>query len=101
DPGRTRLEHDTDRLVKRVSIAALGLCALGVIVFGLTRGDWLGGLLNGLAIAMSLLPEEFSVVLAVFLALGAWRMSRQRVLTRRLPAIEALGAASVLCVDKT
>jgi Ca2+-transporting ATPase len=101
EPGRTRLQRDTDRLVKRVSIAALALCALGVVVFGVTRGDWLGGLLNGIAIAMSLLPEEFSVVLAVFLALGAWRMSRQRVLTRRLPAIEALGAASVLCVDKT
>ena len=50
---------------------------------------------------MSVLPEEFPVVLTVFLALGAWRISRQKVLTRRIPAVEALGAATVLCVDKT
>ena len=50
---------------------------------------------------MATLPEEFPVVLTVFLALGAWRISRSRVLTRRMPAIEMLGAATVLCVDKT
>ena len=51
--------------------------------------------------AMSILPEEFPVILTVFLALGAWRISRSHVLTRRMPAIETLGAATVLCVDKT
>jgi len=50
---------------------------------------------------VAILPEEFPVVLTVFLALGAWRISRSRVLTRRMPAIETLGAATVLCVDKT
>ena len=50
---------------------------------------------------MSILPEEFPVILTVFLALGAWRISRSRVLTRRMPVIETLGAATVLCVDKT
>jgi len=58
-------------------------------------------LLAGIAMAMSLLPEEFPVVLTIFLALGAWRISRSRVLTRRMPVIEMLGAATVLCVDKT
>ena len=58
-------------------------------------------MLAGIALAMAILPEEFPVVLTVFLALGAWRISRSRVLTRRMPAIETLGAATVLCVDKT
>ena len=47
------------------------------------------------------IPEEFPVVLAVFLALGAWRMAQHRALVRRTPAIEALGAITVLCTDKT
>ena len=75
--------------------------ALVVIGYGLTRGNWLDGLLAGISLAMAMLPEEFPVVLTIFLALGAWRISQQRVLTRRVPAIEALGAATVLCVDKT
>ena len=66
-----------------------------------TRGDWLRGFLAALTLAMAILPEELPVVLTVFLALGAWRMSRNRVLTRRVPAIEMLGAATALCVDKT
>ena len=79
----------------------LSLCALAVILYGLTRGDWITGLLAGVALAMALLPEEIPVVLTVFLALGAWRMSQKNVLTRRMPAIEILGAATILCVDKT
>ena len=73
--------------------------------YATTRGgtpqQWKEGLLAGIAMAMAVLPEEFPVVLTVFLALGAWRISRSRVLTRRMPAIEALGSATVLCVDKT
>jgi len=62
---------------------------------------WREGGLAGIAMAMSMIPEEFPVVLTVFLALGAWRIGRHQVLTRRMPAIEALGSATVLCVDKT
>ncbi len=72
-----------------------------MVVYGLTRGDWLNGLLAGITLAMAMLPEEFPVVLTIFLALGAWRLSQRQVLTRRVPAIETLGAATVLCVDKT
>ena len=50
---------------------------------------------------MAIMPNEFPVVLTIFLALGAWRISQQHVLTRRIPAVETLGAATVLCVDKT
>lgn len=104
-PEATLLQKETQRLVR--VFAAVGLCACAVVVvtFALTRGGgaeaWKQGLLAGIALAMATLPEEFPVVLTVFLALGAWRISRSNVLTRRMPAIEMLGAATVLCVDKT
>ncbi len=98
---QTLLQEETGRLVKRLAVWGLGLCVVVVVVYGLTRGDWLKGFLAGIALAMAMLPEEFPVVLTVFLALGAWRISRNRVLTRRVPAIEALGSATVLCTDKT
>ena len=105
EPEDTPLQRETGRIVRVVAIVALMACALVVLVYALSRGGnwqtWRDGLLAGIAMAMSLLPEEFPVVLTVFLALGAWRISRSRVLTRRMPVIETLGAATVLCVDKT
>ena len=98
---KTRLQSETARIVKIVAVFALGLCVLLSAYYVATRGDWLAGILAGVTLAMAMLPEEFPVVLTVFLALGAWRIARDRVLTRRMPAIETLGAATVLCVDKT
>ena len=95
------VQRDTRRVVRVMAAAGLSLCALLAVVYGITRGDWLRGFLAALTMAMSVLPEELPVVLTVFMALGAWRMSRVRVLTRNMPAIEMLGAATVLCVDKT
>ncbi len=97
----TSLQRETARLVRTLAAAGLFLCVLVVVVYGATRGDWLKGFLAGLTLAMATVPEEFPVVLTVFLALGAWRISRDRVLTRRVPAVEMLGSATVLCVDKT
>jgi P-type Ca2+ transporter type 2C len=78
---------------------------LVVVAYALIRGGggavWKQGLLAGITMAMSLLPEEIPVVLTIFLALGAWRISRKRVLTRRMAAVETLGKTTVLCVDKT
>jgi P-type Ca2+ transporter type 2C len=105
EPEPTLLQKETGRLVRVFAIVGLTACALVVIAYALTRGAgaqvWKEGLLAGIAMAMALLPEEFPVVLTVFLALGAWRISRNNVLTRRMPAVEMLGAATVLCVDKT
>ncbi|MDX1253333.1 MAG: cation-translocating P-type ATPase [Gammaproteobacteria bacterium] len=97
----TPLQRQTRKLVRTLAAVGLTLCVVLVVVYGLTRGDWIAGLLAGITLAMATLPEEFPVVLTVFLALGAWRISRRRVLTRRVPAIETLGSATVLCVDKT
>ena len=100
-PERSPLQQQTARLVTFFAVLGLSLSVLLVLFLGLRHGDWLQALLAGIALAMSMLPEEFAVVLAVFPALGAWRLARSQVLTRRLAAIETLGATSVLCVDKT
>jgi len=97
----TLLQKETGRLVRNIAIIGAGISLLIVIIYGLTRHDWLHGLLAGLTLGMAILPEEFPVVLTIFMALGAWRISQHQVLTRRSPAIETLGACSVLCVDKT
>ncbi len=105
EPEPTPLQRETGRLVRTFALVGLAACAVVVVAYALTRGGaaqaWKEGLLAGIAMAMATLPEEFPVVLTVFLALGAWRISRSNVLTRRMPAIETLGAATVLCVDKT
>jgi Ca2+-transporting ATPase len=102
---QTLLQKETGRLVRSLTVVGLSLCAVVVVVYGLTRGNtaviWKEGFLAGITMAMATLPEEFPVVLTIFLALGAWRISQSNVLTRRVPAIETLGAATVLCTDKT
>lgn len=97
----TDLQKQTSKIVRNFAIVGISLCILVVIIFGLTRGNWLEGFLAGITLAMATLPEEFPVVLTIFLALGAWRISQRKVLTRRVPAVEMLGATTVLCVDKT
>jgi Ca2+-transporting ATPase len=100
-PEDTNLQRQTSKIVRNFAMIGLAMCAVVVIVFGLTRGDWLNGFLAGITLAMATLPEEFPVVLTIFLALGAWRIAQRHVLTRRVPAVEMLGAATVLCTDKT
>lgn len=97
----TLLKKETGRLVLNFAIGGAILCIFVIVLYGLTRGDWLNGLLAGLSLSMALLPEEFPVVLLIFLSMGAWRLSKKQVLTRRMPAVETLGSATVLCVDKT
>jgi Ca2+-transporting ATPase len=97
----TQLQKETRRVVRNLAFIGLSLCMIMAVVYGITKGDWIAGFLASITLAMAILPEEFPVVLTVFLALGAWRISQSRVLTRRMPAIETLGSNTVLCVDKT
>jgi P-type Ca2+ transporter type 2C len=101
----TLLQRETGRMVRSFAIAGLLACALVVAVYAITRGGgtevWKQGFLAGIAMAMATLPKEIPVVLTILVALGAWRISCKRVLTRRMPAIGLLGAATILCVDKT
>jgi Ca2+-transporting ATPase len=95
------LEIQTRNVVKKVSWPALIICLSVIVSFGMLRQDWISGSLVGITLAMAILPNEIPAALTIFLALGAWRMSQKRVLTRKISAIENLGAATVLCVDKT
>ena len=100
-PEPTPLQREVRRLVLLFAVLSFATCIAMTVLYVVLRGGWLDALLAGLTLAMANIPEEFPVVLAVFLALGAWRMARQRALVRRAPAIEALGATTVLCTDKT
>lgn len=97
----SRLQIEINELVRIFAIIGIGFSFLVTLTYGFTRGDWPQGLLAGLAAAMSLLPEEFPVIMTIFLAIGAWRLSKQNVLVRQVTASENLGDISVLCVDKT
>src|SRR6185295_5604901 len=96
-----RLQMQTRRVVRLFAVLGGGVIVLAELLYGIMRGGWLDAVLAGIALGMSMLPEEFPVVLTVFMAMGAWRISLARVLTRRAAAIETLGSATVLCTDKT
>ena len=101
DTEAPRLRRETTRIVTWCAVGGAAVALLVVLLYGLLRGGWIEAALAGIAIGMSLLPEEFPVVLTVFLAMGAWRIGKVGVLTRRAAAIETLGSATVLCTDKT
>lgn len=96
-----RLQSETRQLVRVFAAFGIAASLLVIVLYGLVHGDWLQAVLAGIALGMSMLPEEFPLVLTAFMVMGAWRLSRARVLTRRAAAIEMLGAATVLCTDKT
>lgn len=100
-PPPGRLQRETRALARRFAILGGAVSAALVLLLVLRGQDPLQALLAGIALSMSMLPEEFPVILTVFPAIGAWRLARSQVLTRRLAAIEILGSTSVLCVDKT
>ena len=98
---RPRTEKEMKRLVRVWAVGGVIASVIAIILYGTLRGMWLEGVLAGIALGMSMLPEEFPLVLTVFMVMGAWRISKVRVLTRKASAIEYLGATTVLCTDKT
>ncbi len=99
--SRSRLQRDVDQLVRVIGVLGIFTVISVVTIYGSTRNNWLEGGLAGIAAAMALIPEEFPVILTLFMAIGAWRISREKVITRQPSSIESLGSISVLCVDKT
>ena len=98
---KSPLQEDIGVLIKRFTIFGIALSILVLVIYGLIHHNWLQGALTAVSLTMALLPEEFTVILTVFMALGVWRISRQKVLTRYAPVIETLGSVTTLCVDKT
>ena len=103
----TPLEKQTGKLVKLCAgIAAVLFVFVGVVTYfnipdHLFRDRIIESILSGVTLAMAMIPEEFPVILTVFLSMGAWRLAKKQSLVRKLPSVETLGAVSVLCVDKT
>lgn len=101
------LQRQTGLLVKTCAIIAGILFLLVSVLTYFNIPDHklaerlIESILSGITLAMAMIPEEFPVILTVFLSMGAWRLARKHSLVRRLPAVETLGAVSVLCVDKT
>ncbi len=104
---KTPLQKQTDKLVKTCAIIAFILFILVAILTYLNIPDHsfkeriIESILSGVTLAMAMIPEEFPVVLTVFLSMGAWRLAKKNSLVKKLPAVETLGAVTVLCVDKT
>ncbi|MGZ3722129.1 MAG: cation-translocating P-type ATPase [Bdellovibrionales bacterium] len=101
EPEELNLTKEIRQIVRLFAWTGALVCVAIVLLYGLSHGTWVQAFLIGLATEMALMPEEFPVVLTIFLAMGAWRLSKIQVLIRRPGSIERLGAVTVLCVDKT
>ena len=103
----TPLQQQTGSLVKLLVGVAAVLFALVTVITYFNIPEYafddrlIKSILSGITLAMAMIPEEFPVILTVFLSMGAWRLAKNKALVRKLPAVETLGAVSVLCVNKT
>lgn len=97
----TPLQHKLEELGKKLGYLALVICAI-IFVIGLIGGQkWLDMLMTAISLAVAAIPEGLPAVVTVVLALGVQRMADKNAIVRRLPAVETLGCASVICTDKT
>ncbi len=101
EPPPTPLQQQIGRFVRNMAFVGVAFFALVWAVDFLRSGSLIGSLLAGLTLAMSILPEEIPVAFTTFLALGAWRLARQGIIAKRATTVETLGAATVICTDKT
>lgn len=100
-PEKTPLQIKLDHFGRRLGLLALFLCAL-IFVLGVLRGhDLLLMFLTSVSLAVAAIPEGLPAIITIVLALGVQRMARQQAIIRKLPAVETLGAATVICSDKT
>ena len=98
---KTPLQVALGRLVVGLTVVAAVFCA-AVVVAELLHGDgWGDAVIAGVSLAIAAIPEEFSMVYTLYLAMGAWRLAQHRALVRRLPSVETLGSTTVICTDKT
>ncbi|WP_242928694.1 cation-translocating P-type ATPase [Pontibacter vulgaris] len=98
---KTPLQQQINQFVRRMALFGFGAFMLVWFLNYVHTGSMLEGLLFGLTLAMSVLPEEIPVAFSTFMAIGAWRMMQQSILTKSLRTVETLGSATVICLDKT
>jgi Ca2+-transporting ATPase len=98
---RTPMQTQVDSFVRKMAAAGI---LIFVIIWGISiyrSQNILESLLQSLTIAMSILPEEIPVAFATFMAIGAWRLMQLGVIVKQTKTVEALGGATLICVDKT
>ncbi|NLZ52608.1 MAG: cation-translocating P-type ATPase, partial [Thermoanaerobacteraceae bacterium] len=101
DDKQTPLQKRLDLLGKQLVILCLTICAV-VALLGVFRGEKIYDMfLFGVSLAVAAIPEGLPAIVTVVLTLGVQRMIRKKVIIRRLPAVETLGCATVICSDKT
>ena len=104
---KTPLERQVNKLIFACTIISAIIFLLTIIITYLNHPELVfskkivEAILAGITIAMATIPEEIPVILTIFLAMGAWELTREKTLTRNMKAIETLGAVNVLCTDKT
>lgn len=97
----TQLQRELRGLARQLGLLAIGVAALIMLAAALSERGAMEVFMLGLSLAVAMVPEGLPAVVTVTLALGAGAMARQKALVRNLQAVETLGAASVICTDKT
>lgn len=100
-PPPTPMQRRIDRLVRRLAIGAAAICLLVTAIEAWRGHSFAAGVIAGVSLAMAAIPEEFPMVYALYLGIGAWRLARDNALVRRLSSVETLGSTTVICTDKT
>lgn len=101
EAGTTPLQRRLEQLGKYLGFLALGICAIIFVVGLLDNLGWMEMLMTSISLAVAAIPEGLPAIVTIVLALGVQRMVKKHAIIRRLPAVETLGSASVICSDKT
>ncbi len=103
DDTKTPLQTKLDQIAKVIGIMCIVICLLVFILklFEKTDGGWIEALKNAVALAVAAIPEGLTTVVTVVLAIGVQKMAKQKAIVKKLPAVETLGCAGVICSDKT
>ncbi|NJI72766.1 cation-translocating P-type ATPase [Sphingobacterium kitahiroshimense] len=98
---KSPLQLQIERFVKKMALVGLVVFSLVCMANYFQTKSFVDSLLNGLTLAMSILPEEIPVAFTTFMALGAWRLMRDGVIIKKSSIVETLGSTTVICTDKT
>lgn len=99
--GETPLQRKMKEVSRVLSLVCVGVCAVMFGVGMLQHRDILDMFLTAVALAVAAIPEGLPAIVTIVLAVGVGRMARRNAIIKRLPAVETLGCASVICSDKT
>ncbi len=98
---KTPLQHRLDGMSKTLGLGCLAICGVVLVTGMLYRHEFVEMFMRAISLAVAAIPEGLPATVTVVLAIGVQRMSKKNAIIRRLPAVETLGSATVICSDKT